>query len=211
MSDDAGAAFRRRILSERTSSLAARGHDADRLAGLLAPHLLCEATGRVYGLLPAMIEAVLPFGCHAVPLIDASAAQTMLGLFTRGGQLYSLLELTRLLGSGPAAGNADATLTAGSMLLLRHPGRRVAVRVERVIGLAALRQAGAPSDHRATLAEPIADLPGEGSLIALIDAATLHAAIDRLDARAAAIPAPPPPNPSHAAVPMRPGGPDRSV
>lgn len=179
---EAGSAFRRRILSERTALLAARGLGVDALSGLLPAHLLCEASGQLFGLLPAMIEAVLPFGCHPVPLISPSAAGTMLGLFSRGGHLYSVIELVRLLASAPAAGTSEANVHGGSMLLLRAPGRRVALRVDRVLGLAALRRAGSESDRRAILPEPTTDEAGEASLISLIDAVTLHAAIERLDA-----------------------------
>lgn len=193
----AGTALHRRILSERTAMLAHRGNDGGARSGLLPEHLLCETSGQLYGLLPALIEAVLPFGCHPVPLVDASAAGTMLGLFSRGGHLYSLLELARLVGPAPAAGagagSADASVTGGSMLLLRHPVRRVAVRVDRVIGLTPLRQAGLAADQRAVLPEPVPEAatgePASGtaadqSLISLIAAGPLHAAIDRLDAPA---------------------------
>ncbi len=105
-----------------------------------------------------------------IPLVVPAASGIMLGVFTHNGLPHSLLELARLL--GPAEAGASDGAGSGLMLLLREPGRRrVALRVDAVLGTPALRPAG---DGRHAL------LPDD-RLALLLDAAALWAAIDRLD------------------------------
>lgn len=182
MTDAAASAFRRRILSQRTEALAGRGRQ--QATGLLPDRLVCATRDRLYGIEPALVLAVRPQGFHTLPLIAGPAARVMLGVFGHGGQLYSLLELARLLGD-PVD---EAARGDGTMLLLRWSDRRIALRVDRVLGLLGLRRAGpdgglgildgepGPAD-----AEPAAGSDADGRLVVLIDQARLRDSIAALD------------------------------
>ncbi len=168
-------AFRARVLDARTAALARRGLDADPDAGLLPPRLVCETNGRLCALEPAMVEAVQRVRCHPLPLLSPRASGTVLGVFSHGGRIYSLLELARLLGD-----RTDGALpTGGVMLLLRGGAPDVALRVDRVLGLLPLREAG-DSRHGLLAARAGTDA-GDQRLALLIDPPVLRDAILSLD------------------------------
>ena len=168
-------AFRARVLDARTAALARRGLDADPDAGLLPPRLVCETNGRVCALEPATVEAVQRVRCHPLPLVSPLASGTVLGVFSHGGRIYSLLELARLLDGGCEGGPA----TGGVMLLLRGGAPDVALRVDRVLGLLPLRDAG--DGRHGLLAAQAGTDSGDRRLAFLIDPPVLRDAISSLD------------------------------
>ena len=134
-----GRVFRERILDARTAALAGRGLAVD-TGELLPPRLVCATGDRFFALLPGAVAGVQPYRCHPLPLLAPGAAGTMLGAFSQGGRIYSLLELARLPGHGDTSGTGSGT--GGVMLLLRGGAQDAALRVDRVLGLLALRPAG---------------------------------------------------------------------
>ncbi len=176
-----GSAFRARILDARTAALAGRGLAADADLGQLPPRLVCETGGRLYALEPDAVAGVQPCRCHAVPLLAPAAAGTMLGAFSHGGRIYSLLELARLLGGG-----ADGVVSSsGVMMLLRGEAPDAALRVDRVLGLLPLRPAG-DDRHALLVARGRVD---DRRLALLIEPAVLRDAILSLDRSSFADPA----------------------
>lgn len=169
------AAFRHRILDERTAILAGRGRTADAAQAVLPPHLVCETRDRLYGLTPALVERVLPAASHPVPLLAGPAQRSVLGMASHGGLFYSLIELSQLLdpGAGGAAG------PGGIMLLLRRADRRIALRVDRVLGLLALRPTG--GGRHGLLPDPASGDGNGGRLVSLLDALVLRDAVASLD------------------------------
>ena len=170
-----GRMFRERILDTRTAALAGRGLAADP-GGLLPPRLVCATGDRFFALLPGVVAGVQPYRCHPLPLLAPGAVGTMLGAFSQGGRIYSLLELARLPGHGDASGTGPST--GGVMLLLRGGAPDAALRVDRVLGLLALRPAG--DDRHGFLATGPGDAD-DGRLALLIDPPVLRDAISSLD------------------------------
>ena len=168
-------AFRARVLDARTVGLARRGLDADPDAGLLPPRLVCETNGKLCALEPAAVVAVQRFRCQPLPLVSPLASGTMLGVFSHGGRIYSLLELARLLGHASDAGRP----AGGVMLLLRGEAPNIALRVDRVLGLLALRDAG-DNRHGQPASRAGADAD-DRRLAFLIDLPALRDAILSLD------------------------------
>ncbi len=169
---DPGSRFRAQVLDARTAALARRGlaADPDRQ---LPPRLVCETGDQLYALEPGSVAEVQPYRCHVVPLLVPAAVGTVLGAFSHGGRVYSLLELARLLGGGPSG----MVSSSGVMLLLRGEAPDAALRVDRVLGLLPLRPAG---DERHAL---LAGREGadDRRLALLIDPAVLRDAILALD------------------------------
>lgn len=185
------AAQAERILEERTRQLAAR-------PALLAPEqpklalLVCQVGAELYGLPLAAVAQVVPQGpCARLP----GAPAALLGLFGRAGQVFSVLDLGRALGAAPAAGDP---VEAGHFLLLRQAPRRLALRADRVLGVAhvvplagdaaALPRPddGHPAQDRAVSGHallPVA-LGGGGRLIALLALPRLLQPYDSLPAPA---------------------------
>ena len=168
-------AFRHRILDERAAILAGRGKAADAAQATLPPHLVCETRDRLYGLAPALIERVLPAAFHPVPLLAGLAQRTVLGVASHGGLFYSLIELSQLLDPGAGGGGG----TGGIMLVLRRADRRIALRVDRVLGLLVLR-ATATGRH-GLLPDPASGDGSGGRLVSLVDALALRDAVASLD------------------------------
>ena len=137
--------------------------------------MVCETDGMLCALEPAAVEAVQRFHCHPLPLVSPLASGTMLGVFSHGGRIYSLLELARLLGHASDAGRP----AGGVMLLLRGQAPNVALRVDRVLGLLPLRDAG---DNRHGLPAFRAGADADDRRLAfLIDLPVLRDAILSLD------------------------------
>lgn len=183
MTGAADIAFRRRVLAQRTEALDRRGQE--QVAGLLPERLVCATGDRLYGIAPSLVLAVRPHGCHPLPLISARAAQAMLGVFAHGGQLYSVLDLARLQGEpGDAAAAGGA---GGTMLLLRGGDRRIALRVDRVLGLLALREADTDARFGLLVSGSDTDATDRAApdrddrLVTLIDPAALREAVASLD------------------------------
>ena len=170
---------RERILDARTATLAGRGLTADP-GGVLPPRLVCATGDRFFALLPGAVAGVQPYRCHPLPLLAPGAVGTMLGAFSQGGRIYSLLELARLLGGGDAPGTGSRTGpgAGGVMLLLRGGAPDAALRVDRVLGLLALRPAG--DDRHGLLVAGPGD-NDDGRLALLIDLPVLRDAISSLD------------------------------
>lgn len=187
-------AVRDRILDRRTRALATRGLRVDDDEPL-GDHLVFRLGARLHALRPELVETIRLTAWHPVPLLRESAAAVVLGVFGHGGRLYSLLELARLLGD-PVD---EAAPGEGTMLLLRWSDRRIALRVDRVLGLLGLRRAGQDGglgildgDVRPAGSEPATGPEAEGRLVVLIDQARLRDSIAALDQPAvpAADPAP---------------------
>ncbi len=176
---DTGSAFRQRILDARTAALAGRGRAANP-GGSLPPRLVCATGDRFFALEPGAVAGVQPYRCHPLPLLAPGAVGTVLGAFSEGGRIHSLLELARLPGHGDASGTGPRTGpgTGGVMLLLRGAAPDVALRVDRVLGLLALRPAG---DDRYGLLVAGPGSADDGRLALLIDPPVLRDAISSLD------------------------------
>ncbi len=183
---DTGGA-RERILDARTAALAARGLAVDP-GGSLPPRLVCATGDRFFALEPGAVTGVQPYRCHHLPLLAPGAAGTMLGAFSQGGRIYSLLELARLLDCGDASGVGPRTGpgTGGVMLLLRGGAPDAALRIDRVLGLLALRPAG-DDRHGILVAGP--GNADDGRLALLIDPPVLRDAISSLDRTSSSDPA----------------------
>lgn len=173
------AAYRSRILAQRSATLAARGLGPDRAAGLLAERLVCMAAGSLYAFGHHGVRAVRPYGCQPLPLIAGPAAGVMLGVFLDAGELYSLLDLPRLLG------RPDHAPEHGAMLLMRGDGQRVALRVDRVLGLMRLKAADAEGRFGRAADDAEGDPSGPGSLVALVEKGMLRERIAALSRPAA--------------------------
>ena len=121
-----------RLLEERAARLARRGaaHPAPSGPGA-APAgerrvLACALGEERYGIRKELVAEVIPEGA-VTPLPGAPPA--VLGLAGRAGRLYAVLDLAAVLGLPPAGGTAP-----GHLLLLREGPRRLALRVDRVLG-----------------------------------------------------------------------------
>lgn len=165
-----------RILGQRTEELALRGLAPDTTA-VAGDHLVFRAGTRLYGLRPALVETVMRTGFHPVPLLRAPAVPAVRGVFNRGGLLWSLVELTRLL----QLPDEEEPGTGGKMLLLRGSAPRVALRVDHVLGVLTLRVADSAGEP-----EPLALLPpgspnaGADPLVLLLAPRRLQDALARL-------------------------------
>lgn len=171
-------AVRDRILDRRTRALATRGLRVDDDEPL-GDHLVFRLGARLHALRPELVETIRLTAWHPVPLLREPAAAVVLGVFGHGGRLYSLVELSRLLGFD----DASDTPAGGKMLLLRHAARPVAVRVDHVFGLLPLVRAGDAVRMRpaGTAAAP------DDRLVSLLHRERLHDALAALDTEAAAI------------------------
>jgi len=128
--DPAGRAAERarRIIGERTAALAARSDTASAAPDRL---VLACAVGREIHAIPleAVAEVLPPRRIVPVP----GAASPILGAIGLRGRLCSVIDLGAALGIGAAAG---AEADAGHLLLLRG-AQRIALRVDRAIGVVA--------------------------------------------------------------------------
>jgi chemotaxis signal transduction protein len=162
---DAGAL--ERLLRERARRLAARTpprREETRSA------LVVRVGEERFGLEPGALAGVAPFeGASAVP----GGPPELAGVVATRGEIWAVHDLGRLTGTGEAG-------SGGHVVLLRHPRRRVGLRVDAAERVetwtpAALRRVGADRDGRA--AHLVAGvLPGP---VLLIDLAALwgHRAI----------------------------------
>jgi len=172
------AALRTRVLAERTAALAARGEAPQRMA-VLPPRLVCEVGALLVGLDPALVGSVRAAAAWPTPFVAPGASGRLIGLFAHGGHPYGLADLAALLGAPLPPDDAREAAAHGTMLLLK--GRRLALRVERVLGLLALPDAGdgrhgvLPPDG----AGPRGEAPAEaGRLVLLLDPLPLLASLD---------------------------------
>ncbi|UPG73413.1 chemotaxis protein CheW [Roseomonas gilardii subsp. gilardii] len=155
-----------RLLEERAARLAARH---SRVAGAavapaaLPPILACALGRECYGLPLERLLAVQP----ATALVGLPVmSPPLLGFFARAGQPYAVLDLAAMLGLPPALPPAPPPAgrgvdgPAGHLLLLRgEPGRgalRVALRVDRALGVVTPQPLAAPSGGRDDRAAAIA-------------------------------------------------------
>ena len=138
-----------RLLEERAARLAARqgraGETGAALAPVLPPMLACALGRECYGLPLERLLAVQPAtGLAGLPVMPPP----LLGLFARAGQPYAVLDLAAMLGLPPApppAGQGAADAPAGHLLLLRGGPGRVALRVDRALGVVTPQPLAAPS------------------------------------------------------------------
>ena len=148
-----------RLLDERAARLAARQGRATDAGAALAPAsppvLACALGRECYGLPLESLLAVQPAtALTGLPVMSPP----LLGLFARAGQPYAVLDLAAMLGL-PSASPGRAEGPAGHLLLLRglpdRPALRVALRVDRALGVVTPRPLAAPSgapDDRAAVA-----------------------------------------------------------
>lgn len=152
-----------RLLEERAARLAARHSRVTGAAvapAALPPVLACALGRECYGLPLERLLAVQP----ATALVGLPVmSPPLLGLFARAGQPYAVLDLAAMLGlppAGPLAGQGAADGPAGHLLLLRgEPGQgalRVALRVDRALGVVTPQPLAAPSGGRDDRAAAIA-------------------------------------------------------
>lgn len=116
------------ILDERAERLAARQNEASAPTEALPRALVCGAGRERFGLRVEVVAEVLqPQNCMPVP--DGPPA--LIGLFGRGGQLVSVIDLALALGIEPSSDNEDH-----HFVLLRRDQPQVALRVERAYAVA---------------------------------------------------------------------------
>jgi chemotaxis signal transduction protein len=121
-------AIRRRhaILGARARRLARPRQAAEGIAS--TPCIVCEAGGGLYAIPLDRTKRVAPFERAAhVP----SANPAMLGVVGQSGAFYHVYDLGALIGSGAGVG-------AGHLVLLRGESPAVAIRTDRVLGVADL-------------------------------------------------------------------------
>lgn len=169
-----------RLLDERAARLAARqGRAADTgaaMAPVSSPVLACALSRECYGLPLERLLAVQPATALAgLPVMSPP----LLGLFARAGQPYAVLDLAAMLGL-PSADPGQAGEPAGHLLLLRgppdRPALRVALRVDRALGVVTPRllatPSGAPDDRTAVAGRglvPAGPLGPRETVLGLLD------------------------------------------
>ena len=117
------------ILDERAERLAARQNEATAPAEALPRALVCGAGRERFGLrVEAVAEVLQPQNCMPVP--DGPPA--LIGLFGRGGQLVSVIDLALALGLEPSSSDNEGQ----HFVLLRRDQPQVALRVERAYAVA---------------------------------------------------------------------------
>jgi len=170
----AEAARRARVLAERTAMLAGRGREPEQRASL-APRLVCEVGQVLVGLEPALVTGVRTAAAWPVPFVAPQATGRLIGLFAQGGHPYGLVDLSALLGAPLPPDAVREAASRGTMLILK--GRRLALRVERVLGLLTLRDAG-DGRHGILPADGPDAGPEDGRLVLLRDPLPLLASLD---------------------------------
>jgi len=117
------------ILDERAERLAARQNEATAPAEALPRALVCGVGRERFGLRVEVVAEVLqPQNCMPVP--DGPPA--LIGLFGRGGQLVSVIDLALALGLEPSSSDNEGQ----HFVLLRRDQPQVALRVERAYAVA---------------------------------------------------------------------------
>lgn len=159
------------LLQERARRLA-RPDEGGRAAAPGLRVLAVRAGGERYGLELARLAGVVPFErAAAVP----GGPVELIGVARARGEMWAAYDLRRLLGAAPgeAAGR-------GCLVLLRHPRRRVAVRVdepEQVHGVdpGEIRR---PSDDATARPAPLVRGVAHGSILLIdLDDLWVHPAI----------------------------------
>jgi purine-binding chemotaxis protein CheW len=123
------------ILDERTERLARR---SDRQAATTTDTiqvLVCGVGSERYGIPLAVIAEVLPDQTY-VPVLDAPPA--LVGVLGRSNHLVSVIDLGRALENGARSNTENPTSEEGHLVLLRRDSPRVALRVDRAYGIAAV-------------------------------------------------------------------------
>ncbi len=166
-----------RLLDARAEMLARQGRAMAGPAVERRRYLVCAAGPDLYGIPVEAAASVMQARSIMVPPGRSGA---MLGLFGRGGDLFSVVDLATLLGrSAPAAGDP------GHFVVLRRAVPRVALRVDRVLDIAPLIPLTDGAD-RAAGDEPVTGFArrtgSDETSIALID---LDQLITRLSSTAA--------------------------
>lgn len=119
-----------RLLDARAEMLARQGRAMAGPSAERRRYLVCEAGPDLYGIPVEAAGSVIQARTVMVPPGRVGA---MLGLFGRGGELFSVVDLAMLLGRpAPAAGDP------GHFVVLRRATPRVALRVDRALDVAPL-------------------------------------------------------------------------
>lgn len=119
----------RHLLDERTERLARRSSDADEAAAT-ARVLVCHVGPEYYGLPLAAVAEVLPF---RTPMPVPGGPAGLIGVLGRGGHLVSVIDLGAAIGQ--ASASSDAEPENQHVVLLRREQPRVALRVDRALGV----------------------------------------------------------------------------
>jgi len=123
------------LLRRRAVSLAQR-RPADARALRGTPMLIAQAGEERYGLALAGLAAVAPWRpCVKMP----GGSPTLLGVASIHGDIWAVHELVGLL-----AGLSQASANNGQLVLLRHPARRIALRVDEAKEIRAIAAAAEP-------------------------------------------------------------------
>jgi chemotaxis signal transduction protein len=118
---------RRRItLTARARALARPRKTAHTVASVAS--IVCEVGDGLYALPLASTKRVVPFE-RAAPVPTGNAA--LLGVIGLSGAFYHVYDLGALIGSGAGGG-------AGHVILLKGEARGIAIRTDRVLGVADL-------------------------------------------------------------------------
>jgi hypothetical protein len=152
-----------RVLDERGRRLATRGLDqSDRTKARIHSLLAWQEGDELYGIRPAEVRAVLPFG-GCMPII--SRQPSCIGVLGWMGEVYSVIDSARLFQA------STEQASDGHLLLLIHEKPCIGLRVSRVLGL--VSAVLGTDDASALVAEGARELSGRP--ISPIDTAFLAA------------------------------------
>jgi chemotaxis signal transduction protein len=158
------------ILLERTRTLAASGATTQ-LAAAPDRALVVRLASEAHGLWLDRLAGVAPLAtCVAAP----RGPDSLLGLMTVRGDIWTVFDLARLLGS-----ESPQSMT-GHVVLLRHASRRIGLRVERTDDIRLLERSGVrplPDAGTSPAVGVIEGLGPDGLILINIDALWAHPAI----------------------------------
>lgn len=119
----------RHLLDERTERLARRSRDESE-ASATTRVLICSVGPEYYGLPLEAIAEVLPF---RAPMPVPGGPAGLIGVLGRSGHLVSVIDLGAAVGQAPIASEGETENQ--HVLLLRREQPRVALRVDRALGV----------------------------------------------------------------------------
>jgi len=156
------------LLRERTRRLAMP--DLASGSRIAATRVLVARSGSERYALPlARLAGVVPFA-RWTPVAGAPAA--MIGVFNGRGAIWAAFDLHRLLSA-----NGSPEATDGGAVLLRHPHRRIALRVDEISDLRDFRRVGTASSAPVAGGEIVTEVTSDGVMLLDVDALWAHPSI----------------------------------